>query len=64
MYCILIKSVEDVDAVYITRSWKGLDPKRFKETIQTGSVTSRIQETGTLESLNINTIKHGNFYKY
>lgn len=31
MYCILIKLVEDVDAVYITYSQEGQDSERFKE---------------------------------
>lgn len=64
MYCILIKLVEDVDAVYITCSQKGQDSKRFKENIQIGTVKIRIQESGPLESLDINIIKYRFYYRH
>lgn len=64
MYCMIIKLVEDVDAVYITYSQKEQDSKTFKEDIQIVTVKSRIQETGTRESLNVNMIKNRFYYRY
>lgn len=64
MYCMIIKLVEDVDAVYITYSQKEQDSKTFKEDIQIVTMKSRIQETGTRESLNVNMIKNRFYYRY
>lgn len=64
MYCMIIKLVEDVDAVYITYSQKEQDSKTFKEDIQIVTMKSRIQETGTWESLNVNMIKNRFYYRY